>query len=68
MIFVYDLTLKRPGAPIIQMMHGGNVQACYRFPDHLWLDRWTPGMQRAVLKDAELDELVRVTLEFNSGA
>lgn len=68
MFFCYDLDLKRPAAPIIQMMHGANLHACFRFPEYLWLFEWTPGMKRARIKDSELDELVRVTLEHNSGA
>lgn len=68
MIFCYDLDLKRPGAPIIQMMQGGNIQACKRFPEYLWLTEMTPGMERCTIREEDMDELVRMTLEYNSGA
>jgi hypothetical protein len=67
-LFVYDLDLMRPGSPIIQAMQGANVEACKRFPEPLWLSRPTFSLTLCTIKEIELDELVRLTLEHNGRA
>lgn len=67
LLFVYDLDLKRPGGPILQMMQGGSLDAMRRFPEHLWLHEITPGLKLTEVEEGDLDELVRITLEHNGG-
>lgn len=62
MLLVYDLDLKRPGGPILQMMQGGSLAAMRRFPEHLWLHDYTPGLKLTQVKEDELDDLVRITI------
>jgi hypothetical protein len=67
MLFVYDLELKRPGGPILQMMQGGSLDAMRRFPEQLWLHEITPGLKLCTVGEHELDELVEMTREANGG-
>lgn len=65
MLLVYDLELKRPGGPVLQMMRGIELDVLYRFPKRVWLNRFTPDMKLCTIGEGDLGELIEVTLKHN---